>query len=154
MATRRGESMTDYVAWLESELEELKKEVRLLRASRQHGNRMSKAQLCKEYCLTKDDVLFLDEAMTFAAAEYLFPGFKFLNKGWTRHDPTKPKGLSMLVKRHLPIRKGETFLEEWNRIIALAIAKKYTDMRCNMNNMIRKTFVREYFIFIVPCFIG
>ena len=92
--------------------------------------------------------------MTFAA-EYLFPRFKFLNKGWTKHDPTKPKGLSMLVKRHLPC-KGKTFPEEeWDRIIASAIAKKYTDMRCNMNNMICKTFLHEYFIVIlVPCCIG
>ena len=41
----------------------------------------------------------------------------------------------------MPIRNGTTFAEEWNRIIAPAIAKKYTDMRCNMNNLIRKTFV-------------
>ena len=140
MVARRGESTNDYIARLETELEELREEVRSLRASREHGNRKSKAQLRKEYCLSEDDVLFSDDVMTFTA-EYLFPRFKFLNKGWTKHDPTKPKGLSMLVKRHMPIRKGTTFAEEWNRIIAPAIAKKYTDMRCNMNNLIRKTFV-------------
>ena len=90
--------MKDYVARLESELQELRNEVRLLRSGCR-GNRMSKAVLHKDYCLTKDDVLFLDDAMTFAA-EYLFPRFKFLNKGWTKHNPTKKKGLSMLVKRH------------------------------------------------------
>ncbi len=90
--------------------------------------------------MSEDDVLFSDDVMTFTV-EYLFPRFKFLNKGWTKHDPTKPKGLSMLVKRHMPIRNGTTFAEEWDRIIAPAIAEKYTDMRCNMNNLIRKTFV-------------
>jgi hypothetical protein len=97
---------------LEIELEELRNEVRVLMNSRR-GNRTSKAELRKEYGLNEDDVLFSDDAMTFAA-QY--------------------KGLSMLVKRHLPIRKGKTFAEEWNKIIAPAIAKKYTDMRCNMNN--------------------
>jgi hypothetical protein len=125
---------------LETKLEELREEVRLLRASRKHGNRKSKAQLRKEYCLSKDDVHFLDDVMTFTA-EYLFPRCKFLNKGWTKHDPTMKKGFSMLVKQHMPIRSGMTFAEEWDLINAPAIAKKYTDMRCNMNNLIRKTFV-------------
>jgi hypothetical protein len=140
MVARRGESTTDYIARLETELEELRAEVTLLRANREHGNRKSKAQLRKEYCLSEDDVLFSDDVMSFTA-EYLFPRFKFLKKGWTKHDPTKQKGFSMLVKRHMPIRKGTTFADEWDRIIAPAIAKKYTDMRCNMNNLIRRTFV-------------
>jgi hypothetical protein len=142
MTQRRGESTEDYISRLESELEELKNEVRVLLNSRR-GNRTSKAELRKEYGLNEDDVLFSDDAMTFAA-QYLFPRFKFLNKGWTTHDPTKKKGLSMLVKRHLPIRKGKTFAEEWNKIIAPAIAKKYTDMRCNVNNKIRSSFLRKW----------
>jgi hypothetical protein len=130
MTQRCGESTEDYVSRLESELEELRNEVRVLLNSRR-GN------------LNEDDVLFSDDAMTFAA-QYLFPRFKFLNKGWTTHDPTKKKGLSMLVKRHLPIRKGKTFAEEWNKIIAPAIAKKYTDMRCNVNNKIHSSFLRKW----------
>ena len=39
-----------------------------------------KEELRKEYGLNKDDVLFLDDAMTFAT-EYLFPRFKFHHKG-------------------------------------------------------------------------
>jgi hypothetical protein len=140
MVARRGESTTDYIARLETELEELRAEVTLLRANREHGNRKSKAQLRKEYCLSEDDVLFSDDVMSFTA-EYLFPRFKFLKNGWTKHDPTKQKGFSMLVKRHMPIHKGTTFADEWDQIIAPAIAKKYTDMRCNMNNLIRRTFV-------------
>lgn len=141
MEARRGESTNDYIARLETKVEELREEVRRLRASREHaGNRKSKDQLRKEYCLSEDDVLFSDDVMTFTA-EYLFPRYKLLNTGWTKHDPTKKKGFSMLVQRHMPIRSGKTFAEEWDRIIAPAIAKKYTDMRCNMNNLIRKTFV-------------
>ena len=65
MVARCGESTNDYIAWLETELEELREEVRSHRASREHGNRKSKAQLRKEYCLSKDDFLFSDNVMTF-----------------------------------------------------------------------------------------
>ena len=149
MKQQRGESMEEYVARLEREVAVLRNEVRLLKSNRR-GNRTSKAELRQEYGLNEDDVLFSDDAMTFAA-EYLFPRFKFLHKGWTIHDPTKKKGLSMLVKRHLPIRKGKTFAGEWDKIIAPAIAKKYTDTRCNMNNKIRNTFLRKYYCVIVHC---
>ena len=44
------------------------------------GTRTSKEELRKEYGLNEDDVLFLDDAMTFAT-EYLFPRFKFHHKG-------------------------------------------------------------------------
>ena len=118
MAPRCSERTNDYMACLEAEVQQLRNEVRVLRISNvQRGPRKSKEQLRKDYALTKDNVLFSGHAMTFAS-EYLLPRFKFLNKGWERHDPTKKKGFSMFVKRHLPIRKEKVYSEEWDRIIA------------------------------------
>ena len=60
------------------------------------------------------------------------------------HDPTKKKSFSSFGKCHLQLRPGKRFADEWDTIIAqAAIVKKYTDMRCNVNNDVRRTFMGE-----------
>ena len=78
--------------------------------------------------------------MTFCK-EFLFPRIKFLGKGWTTNDPSNPRSFLEVVKRHLPMQRGMTFDKTWNRIIAPTIAKKYTEIRCNLNNDCRTAFV-------------
>ena len=78
------------------------------------------------------------------AQQYLFPRFKFLDQGWMEHDPGKKKSFSAFVQRKLKIRPMTQFADEWDNIIAPAIVKKYTDMRCNVNNAVRRTFIGEY----------
>ena len=95
----------------------------------------------KELLSAEDDVLFSDQVMEFAQ-QYLFPRFKFLDQGWMEHDPGKKKSFS--VQRKLKIRPGTQFADEWDNIIAPAKVKKYTDMRCNVNNAVRRTFIGEY----------
>ena len=48
------------------------------------------------------------------------------------------KSLSALVLRHCPIPAGADREDAWDRVVAPTIAKKYADMRCNINNDIRK----------------
>jgi hypothetical protein len=88
-------------------------------------------------------VLFSNQVMEFAQL-YLFPRFKFPDKGWMNHDPLKKKSFSAFVKRHLQLRPGKQFAKEWDTIIAHAIVKKYTDMRCNINNDVHRTFMGNY----------
>ena len=84
----------------------------------------SKADLRKHYSLLEDDVLFSDQVMEFAQ-QYLFPRFKFPDKDWMNHDPSrKKKSFSALVERKLQLRPGKRFAKEWDTIIAPAIVKK------------------------------
>ena len=136
---RMGESKDVYISWLENEVKYfaeqvkgLKQELREL-AAKGPGRRSSKADLWKHYSLTEADVLFSDQVMEFAQ-QYLFPQFKFPNKGWMEHDPSKKKSSSSFVKRHLQLRPGKQFADKWDTIIAPVIVKKYTNMRCNVNN--------------------
>ena len=132
----------NYVTLLENKLHELRNEVRRLKSDNR-GKKSSKDELRRTYRWTEADLMFSDQVITFAK-EYLFPRFKFLNKGWIQFEPRKEKSFSYFVKRHLPIRPDKNFANEWEQIIAPTIVKKYTDMRCNLNNEVRLTFLSKY----------
>ena len=121
----------NYVTLLENKLHELRNEVRRLKSDNR-GKKSSKDELRRTYRWTEADLMFSDQVITFAK-EYLFPRFKFLNKGWIQFEPRKEKS-----------RPDKNFANEWEQIIAPTIVKKYTDMRCNLNNEVRLTFLRKY----------
>ena len=131
----------NYVTYLEVQLHELRNKVRQLK-SEKRGKKSSKDELRRTYRWTEADLMFSDQVITFAK-EYLFPRFKFLNKGWIQFEPRKEKSFSYFVKRHLPIRPDKNFANEWEQIIAPTIVKKYTDMRSNLNNEVRLTFLHK-----------
>jgi hypothetical protein len=141
MMARHGNN-DEYIADMEDELKELREEVKALRGKRAKLN-TSKSALRKELHLSEADVLFYDEIREFTT-QYLFPRFKFLHEGWSDIDPTDRKCLSSVVRRHFPIKDGRVFEEEWSRIMVPTIASKYSQMRCNVNNMIRDAFYGEY----------
>ena len=98
-----GESKEAYISRLENEVtyfaekvKGLKQELREL-AVKGPGRRSSKADLRKHYSLTEDNVLFSDQVMEFTQ-QYLFPRFKFPDKGWMEHDPSKKRSFSSFVK--------------------------------------------------------
>ena len=132
---------TDYLTHLEDQLHELRNEVRWLKSDNR-GKKSSKDELRRTHRWTEMDLMFSDQVITFAK-EYLFPWFKFLNKGWIQFEPRKDKSFSYFVKGHLPIRLDKNFANEWDQIIAPKIVKKYTDMRCNLNNKVCLTFLRK-----------
>ena len=127
---------------VQEELEELRKEVRSLRAS-QTKLSLSKKAIIKEMRLSVEDVLFW-ETVTEFNMQYLFPRFKFLYDGWMDIDPTDSHCFSSVVKRHFPMPDGRVFEDEWTRIMVRSIAVKYTQLRCNVNNMIRDAFIGKY----------
>jgi len=80
-------------------------------------------------------------------SEYLFPRFKFLEKGWIVHNPElEEMHFSVFVKRHLPLPDDVVFEEKWDTLIAPTIVKRYTDMRCDVNGFVRATYLSEYAI--------
>ena len=137
-------STKNIIAELERKIDELEEEVIELKSklSMQQGRKHSKKELRELYEWNEQDVLFSDTVMNFTK-EYLFPRFKFLAKGWTTNNKTMKKCFSDMVRRHLKVPRGMTFDSAWDRIITPTIAKKYTDIRCNINNDVRNAFVGE-----------
>jgi hypothetical protein len=144
-SSRKGktsEDERDYIIKLENYIEQLEDEINDLKALlvMSKGTKQNKKELRELYGWNDRDILFSNTIMTFCK-EFLFPRIKFLGKGWTVNNPSNKKSFSEVVRRHLPIQRGMTFDKTWNRIIAPTIAKKYTDMRCNLNNECRTAFV-------------
>ncbi len=50
------------------------------------------------------------------------------------------RSLSSLVLKHCAVPDGADREDAWDRVVAPTIAKKYADMRCNINNNVRKAF--------------
>ena len=82
----------NYVTLLENKLHELRNEVRRLKSDNR-GKKSSKDELRRTYRWTEADLMFSDQVITFAK-EYLFPRFKFLNKGWIQFETRKEKSFS------------------------------------------------------------
>lgn len=127
---------------VQKELEMLRNEVRVLRTAKTKLSTSKKAVI-KELRLSEDDVLFWDTVTEFTT-DYLFPRFKFLHDGWMDIDPTDRHCFSSVVKRHFPMPDGRVFEDEWTRIMVRSIAVKYTQLRCNVNNMMRDAYIGKY----------
>ena len=124
-------------------MEELTAEIKELKArlNLQKGAKHSKKSLSAAYEWSQEEVLFADTVMAFCK-EYLFPRYKFLDDKWTENNSREDaRSFSALVSRHLPLERGMRFDDVWPRIIAPCIAKKYADMRCNLNNDCHKSFI-------------
>ena len=131
-----------YIVKLEHYIEQLEDDIKDLQAqlAMSQGKKHNKKELRELYGWNDGDILFSNTVMTFCK-EFLFPRIKFLGKGWSENNPSNKKSFSEVVRRHLPMQRGMTFDGTWNRIIAPTIAKKYTDIRCNINNDCRTAFV-------------
>ncbi len=138
-------STNNIIAQLERKIEELEEEVIELKSKllMQQGRKHSKKELRELYKWNEQDVLFSNTVMNFTK-EYLFPRYKFLGKGWTTNNKTMKKSFSNMVRRHLEVPRGMKFDSAWDRIITPTIAKKYTDILCNINNDVRNAFVGEF----------
>jgi len=151
MTRQQGATNEDdnYVVYLKGQVEKLSNEVRTLksRAAYGGGRRGSLRELRVTYKWTEDDLDCSEQVMKFCG-EYLFPRFKFLEKGWIIHNPSGNGGrsFSMFVKKHLPLPDDMVFEEKWDTLIAPTIVKKYTDMRCNVNGFVRNLYLSEYVI--------
>jgi len=154
MTTECGKDTNDYVRYLEGKVEKLVKEVRKLKSEAAHagGRRGNLREMRVTYKWTEEDLDCSEKVMKFCS-EYLFPRFKFLSEGWIVNDTTNKKSFFAFVKRHLPLPDNMDFDEKWTGLIAPALAKKYTDMRCNINSAIRTIFCGEYSVFIFHFFL-
>ncbi len=76
---------------------------------------------------------------------YLFPRYKFLNRGWMEFS-TNLDSLSAFVKRKMKssIPSSSDYRDLWERVICPTIQKKYVTIQCNLTNDIRTTYKGEY----------
>lgn len=133
-----------YVQELEDRVSELEDLVSTLKSKliMTQGKKHSKKELREMYQWDEQDVLFSDMVIAFSK-EFLFPRYKFLGKNWMENS-FKRNSFSAMVRRNLVVPSGITFDDAWHRIITPTIVKKYTDMRCNINNECRNAFMGEY----------
>lgn len=102
----------------------------------------TKSDLRKTYAWDGVDSTYADAIIKFSK-EWLFPWFKFLHEGWMDYSESR-QSLTMTILRHCPVPGGQDKKDTWDRVIAPTLAKKYADMRCNINNEVRKAFYGEY----------
>ena len=119
----------------EVELKRLREEVRSLRAQKGVKLSMSKAALRKELRLSPKEVMISEEFTEFIV-QYLFPCFKFLHDGWMELDNSDRNSFSSVVRRHFPTKEGRNFKDDWSKLFVPSIAVKYSQLQCNVNNMI------------------
>ncbi len=70
---------------------------------------------------------------------FLFPRYKFLKERWHEYDPNRSDSLSSLVKQKVAIPERANYKCLWERVVVPTIRLKYINMKCNLNNEIKKT---------------
>ena len=71
-------------------------------------------------------------------------GWKAVVFDISKHDPNSGSFCSM-VGRKLVLPRGLQWRDVWGRVVAPTIAKKYVDMRNNINNLIRVEYMGNYY---------
>ena len=136
--------MAAYIARLENDVSGLRSEVVVLKVK--GGWRKTKKERIKDKNMSAEE-LHLSDAVLTLCQEYLFPRVKFLPDGWEVYDPTNTSNFAaIMVKRKLQgkLRGGMRFAEQRPHIITDEIMWKYSEMRCNVNNHIRKAFLGKF----------
>jgi hypothetical protein len=138
MTSKGNRKNDDYIARLERELSELRNENVTLKAKR---GRKSRAQMRKDGDMSREYVNISDHILLLVP-QYLFPRIKFLPKNWEVYDPGNKNGFAALVKNKVRGKLGDkSFAEAWTGVITDEIIRKYSELRCKVNNDIRKEFL-------------
>ena len=94
---------------------------------------------------TGEEVNFADSMNTFVR-EFLFPRYKFLRHGWQNYEPDRNYSLSSMCLRRLSIPEGSDAADIWERVIVPSIQMKYTNIKGNMNNDLKKIYMSMSYI--------
>ena len=115
------------------------------------GQRQTKRQIRMDNEWNGEDAKISDK-VTHWIKTYLFPRYKFLKNGWMeyREDETS---LSSFVRIQLKMEEfsDHNYMDLWNRVISNTINSKYTSIRSNLNNEIRKAYKSKSLILIFLC---
>jgi hypothetical protein len=75
---------------------------------------------------------------------FFFPRYKFLKEGWHEYYSNRSDSLSSLVKKKVAIPERADYNGLWERVVIQIIQLKYINMKCNLNNEIKKAYMTEY----------
>ena len=152
----RSAEKDQYIAQLEVEVDELKHRCAVYQQQvmelKYEVNKMvvkvsNKKDLRSRFCWNTTDSTYAGGVIKFCK-EWLFPRYKFFHSEWMEYSSSR-KSLCSLVFKHCPIPAGADRDDYWTRIVAPMMAKKYANMRCNINNDVRKALTCEWYYLCV-----
>ena len=116
--------------------------------SLRNKGRPNKTSLRVSLNWTGEEVNFADSVFTFVR-EFLFPRYKFLRHGWQNYEPDRNYSLSSMCLRRLSIPEGSDAADIWERVIVPAIQMKYTNIKGNMNNDLKKIYMSMCYVRLI-----
>jgi len=119
-----------------------------LARNRTAGTRLNNTQVRAQLKWTGEEINFAETVHNFCKV-FLFVRVKFLKDNWQRYLPKDRKSLYSVCMRHLKIPQGSEPRDIWERVIVPSIARKYQNMKCNLNNDIKAIYMSMTPKFIV-----
>jgi hypothetical protein len=146
-----SESSLDDVRGKETLTEQLKKKIAErdrtieklemeLARHRTAGTRLNNTQVREQLKWTGEEINFAETVHNFCKV-FLFPRVKFLKNDWQRYLPMDKKSLYSVCMRHLKIPQGSEPKDIWERVIVPSIARKYQNMKCNLNGDVKALYM-------------
>ena len=104
------------------------------------GTRLNNTQVREQLKWTGEEINFAETVHNFCKV-FLFPRVKFLKDDWQRYLPKDKKSLYSVCMRHLKIPQGSEPKDIWERVIVPSIARKYQNMKCNLNGEVKSLYM-------------
>jgi len=127
------------------EKERMIKKLQAENHSLRNKSRPNKKDLRDSLKWSGEEINFADSVNTFVR-EFLFPRYKFLRHGWQNYEPDRNYSLSSMCLRRLSIPEGSDAADIWERVIVPSIQMKYTNIKGNMNNDLKKIYMSMSYI--------
>jgi len=88
------------------------------------------------------------EAVGRYVKSFLFPQYKFLKIGWEEYWPDVKDSLSSVMEEAMKKKQPQKNKRDlWERVSVYTIRLKYSDMKCNLNNVIKTAYKSNFFIY-------
>ena len=79
---------------------------------------------------------------------FLFPLYKFLKIGWEEYRPDVKDSLSSVMEEAMKKKQPQKNKREmWERVSVYTIRLKYSNMKCNLNNVIKTAYKSKFCIY-------
>ena len=101
---------------------------------------MNNTQVREQLKWTGEEINFAETVHNFCKV-FLFIRVKFLKDDWQRYLPMDKKSLYSVCMRHLKIPQGSEPKDIWERVIVPSIARKYQNMKCNLNGDVKALYM-------------
>ena len=100
------------------------------------GAKLNNTQVWEELRWTGEETNFAETVNNFCK-NFLFKRVQFLKDKWQSYLPERYNIVYSGCMRHLKIPEGSDERDIWERVIVPSVARKYQNMKCNLNNDIK-----------------